>query len=86
MRAKSIFAMCLLLPGCAVAPEKQALGYGDYIGFSCDELGVEAVRLMRQTVNRSEHILASDQARRDNAMQQLRFVKRASAAKRCDTR
>ena len=84
MRATSaIFALSLLLGGCAATSERQSLGYGDYVGFSCDQLGQEAVRLMRATANRSEHILASDQDRRDTAMRQLRVVKKASADKQC---
>ena len=84
MRAASaIVALCLALAGCAVVSERQSLGYGDYVGFSCDQLGQEAVRLMRQTANRSEHILENDQARRDSALRQLKAVKQASTDKRC---
>lgn len=70
--------------GCAAYTERRALGYGDYVGYSCDQLGQEAVRLMRVTASRSEHILADDKARRDTAMQQLKAVKKASADKACD--
>ncbi|HEY8247379.1 MAG TPA: hypothetical protein VIG38_08880 [Hyphomicrobium sp.] len=81
--ASAIVALCLILSGCAVVSERQSLGYGDYVGFSCDQLGQEAVRLMRQTANRSEHILENDQARRDSALRQLKAVKQASTDKRC---
>ncbi len=84
MRAASaIVALCLTLAGCAVVSERQSLGYGDYVGFSCDQLGQEAVRLMRETANRSEHILEDDQARRQTALRQLKAVKQASTDKRC---
>ena len=84
MRAASaIVALCLTLAGCAVVSERQSLGYGDYVSFSCDQLGEEAVRLMRVTANRSEHILEDDQARRDTALRQLKAVKQASADKHC---
>jgi hypothetical protein len=83
-RALAAVALCLpVLSGCAGYSERQSLGYGDYAGYSCEQLGQEAVRLMRETTNRSEHILADDQARRDSAMGQLRVVRRASADKRC---
>ncbi len=78
-----LFAVCLLLGGCASTSERQSLGYGDYVAFSCEQLGQEAVRLMRQTANRSEHLLESDQERRDSAMEQLKVVKKASADKQC---
>jgi hypothetical protein len=80
--ASAIVALYLALGGCAVT-DRQALGYGDYVGFSCDQLGQEAVRLMRETTSRSEHILENDQARRETAMRQLKAVKQASADKQC---
>ena len=84
MRAAfAIVALCLTLSGCAVVSERQSLGYGDYVGFSCDQLGQEAVRLMRETANRSEHILADDRARRETALRQLKAVKQASTDKQC---
>ena len=84
MRAAcSLVTLTLALSGCAASTERRSLGYGDYVGFSCDQLGEEAVRLMRETANRSEHILGDDQARRDTAMGQLRAVKQASARKNC---
>ena len=84
MRAASaVVVLYLTLGGCAVISERQALGYGDYVGFSCDQLGQEAVRLMRQTTSRSEHIFEDDRARRDSAMRQLKAVKQASADKQC---
>jgi hypothetical protein len=79
----AIFAVCLIVGGCAAYTERRALGYGDYVGFSCEQLGEEAVRLMRMTASRSEHILADDEARRDTAMRQLKAVKKASADKGC---
>jgi hypothetical protein len=81
--AFTIIALCALLGGCSVITDRQGLGYGDYAGFSCDQLGEEAVRLMRQTADRSEHILENDRARRDNAMSQLKAVKQASADQQC---
>jgi len=71
------------LGGCAGYSDRQSLGYGDYAGYTCDQLGQEALRLMRQAADRSEHILADDQERRDAAMRQLGTVKRASASKSC---
>ena len=79
----AIVALCLALGACAASTERQSLGYGDYVGFSCDQLGEEAVRLMRETANRSEHILGDDQVRRNTAMRQLKAVKQASARKHC---
>ena len=79
----AIVALCLALGGCAAYNERQSLGYGDYVGFSCDQLGEEAVRLMRETADRSEHILEDDRDRRDTAMRQLKAVKQASVSKHC---
>lgn len=84
MRAQlALVPLCLLLGGCAGYTERQSLGYGDYVAFSCDQLGDEAVRLMRQTANRSEHILEDDRARRDGALRQLKTVQQVSNDKRC---
>ena len=47
--------------------ERQSLGYGDYVALSCDQLGQETVNLMRAAADRSHHVLADDQARRENA-------------------
>lgn len=77
-----IFAV-LAISGCAGYSDRQSLGYGDYVAYSCDQLGQEAIRLMRQAANRSEHLLADDKAQRDLALRQLSAVKRASAEKRC---
>ena len=82
-RVLAICGLCLVVGGCAAYTERRALGYGDYVGFSCEQLGQEAVRLMRVTANRSEHILSDDQTRRDTAMRQLKAVKKASADKGC---
>ncbi len=81
--ALAIVSVCLVAGGCAAYTERRALGYGDYVGFSCEQLGEEAVRLMRMTASRSEHILENDEARRDTAMRQLKAVKKASADKEC---
>jgi hypothetical protein len=81
--AWAIVGVCLLAGGCAAYTERRALGYGDYVGFSCEQLGQEAVRLMRVTASRSEHILSDDQTRRDTAMRQLKAVKKASVDKGC---
>jgi hypothetical protein len=84
MRATcTIAALSLAISGCAGYTERQSLGYGDYIAYSCDQLGVEAVRLMRLTANRSEHILEDDRGRRDDALRQLKAVKQASEDKPC---
>ena len=84
MRAASaLVAFGLLLGGCASHIERQSLGYGDYVAFTCDQLGQEAVRLIRETRSRSEHLLGNDQNRRDTALSQLKSVKQASAAKQC---
>ena len=84
MRAASaIVNLGLLLGGCASYTERQSLGYGDYAAFTCDRLGREAVRLMRRTRSRSEHLLGNDQNRRDAAVFQLKAVKQASVAKQC---
>jgi len=83
MRCVLAIAGVCLLGGCAAYTERRALGYGDYVGFSCEQLGEEAVRLMRMTTSRSEHILEDDQTRRDTAMRQLKAVKKASTDKGC---
>jgi hypothetical protein len=84
MRAASaLVTFCILLGGCAGYTERRSLGYGDYVAFTCDQLGAEAVRLMRETTSRSEHLLEDDKARRDSAMSQLTAVKQASASKHC---
>lgn len=81
--AAALFTSCILLGGCAGNTARQSLGYGDYLAFSCNQLGEEAVHLMRQTANRSEHILEDDRGRRDDALHQLKAVKQASKDKRC---
>jgi hypothetical protein len=78
-----ISAFCIVVAGCAITTERSSLGYGDYVALSCDQLGQEAVRLMREAADRSEHILQNDQRRRDNARQQLSLVKQASTDKGC---
>ena len=79
----AIFILSAGIGGCANYTERQSLGYGDYVGFSCDQLGEEAVRLMRVTASRSEHLLENDKSRRDAAMLQLKAVKQAGADKHC---
>ena len=71
------------LAGCAEDTERQSLGYGDYVALSCDRLGQETVNLMRAAADRSQHVLADDQARRDSARKQLDLVKQAYAEKQC---
>ena len=83
MRAALVPWICLTLAGCAVDTERQSLGYGDYIGWTCDQLGQETVNLMRAAADRSHHLLADDQARRDAARKQLDLVKQAYAEKQC---
>jgi hypothetical protein len=84
MRAAfTLVTSCFFLGGCAGYTERQSLGYGDYVAFTCDQLGEEAVRLMREARSRSEHLLADDQDRRDMAMSQLKAVKKASSDKHC---
>jgi hypothetical protein len=79
----AILALGLALGGCAVSTEPQRLGYGDYVAFSCDQLAQEALLLMGQAADRSEHILGNDQTRRETAMAQLKTVKQARADKQC---
>jgi hypothetical protein len=83
LRALPVIALSLALAGCAADTGRSALGYGDYAGYTCEQLGEEAIRLMRTTASRSEHLLVNDKARRDAAMRQLAVVKRTSADKRC---
>ena len=78
-----LIAMTMGLGACAADTGRQGLGYGDYSGYSCEQLGEEAVRLMRAMANRSEHILADDEALRNTASRQLNAVKRASGEKHC---
>ena len=48
MRATpAIVAIYLALGGCATYDERQSLGYGDYVGFSCISLA-KKVRLMER--------------------------------------
>lgn len=82
-RNYSILAAALALAGCAGYTDRQSLGYGDYVGYTCEQLGQEALRLMRIAANRSEHLIADDRARRDAAMRQLATVKQAVHDKRC---
>ena len=81
--AVPISILLVLLGGCSVVTERSSLGYGDYVALSCDELGEEAVRLMRESMDRSEYILQDDKDRRDRAKRQLKLVKDASAEKGC---
>ena len=83
LRATAGIVVATALSACATDTGRQALGYGDYAGYTCEQLGQEAVRLMRATTNRSEHILVDDRAQRDTAMRQLALVKRSSAEKHC---
>jgi hypothetical protein len=76
--------LLVALGGCSVITERSSLGYGDYAALSCDQLGEEAVRLMRETLNRNEYILHDDRNRRENAKRQLKLVKQASAEKGCN--
>jgi hypothetical protein len=78
-----IIGLCLALAGCALETERQSLGYGDYVALSCDRLGQETVNLMRAAADRSQHVLADDQARRESARKQLDLVKQAYAEKQC---
>ena len=81
--ALTTLAVAAVLAGCAVSTDRQSLGYGDYVGYTCDQLGQEALRLMRIAASRNEHLIADDRARRDTAMRQLATVKRASSDKGC---
>jgi hypothetical protein len=85
MRPVVLMSILLVaLGGCSVITDRSSLGRGDYVALSCDQLGQEAVRLMREILDRSQHILDDDQDRRDNARQQLNLVKQVSAEKRCN--
>jgi hypothetical protein len=66
-----------------VVTDRSSLGYGDYVALSCDKLGEEAVRLMRQSTDNSDYLLQDDKDRRDQARQQLKLVRDASAEKGC---
>jgi len=77
--------LCFVVGGCAITAERSSLGYSDFVALNCDQLGQEAVRLMRETSDRSEHILQNDQDRRRRARQQLGLVKQATAEKGCNT-
>ena len=79
----TMIGFCVALAGCAIETERQSLGYGDYVALNCDQLGQETVNLMRAAADRSHHLLADDQARRDTARQQLGLVKQAYAEKQC---
>jgi len=70
--AAGMLAFCFALGGCSVITERSTLGYGDYVTMNCDQLGQEAVRLMREAANHT-----------DTAMLQLKAVKQASADKHC---
>jgi hypothetical protein len=69
--------------GCSVSTDRRALGYGDYVALNCDQLGQEAMSLMRTAADRSEHMLDNDQERRNTALVQLKAVKQARAEKQC---
>ena len=79
----AMFVFCVAISGCTVNTERQQLGYGDYISLSCEQLGQEALRLMRQAADKSKHILENDQARRQTAMLQLKAVKQVRSDKKC---
>jgi len=81
--ALPISALLIALGGCSVVTDRSSLGYGDYVALSCDALGQEAVRLMRESADRSDYILQDDKDRRNQARQQLKLVKDASAEKGC---
>ncbi len=78
-----LILVCFALGGCATSTERRALQYNDYLAMSCDQLGQEALRLMRETTDRSEHILKNDQERRRTATLELRAIKQARAEKQC---
>ncbi len=78
-----LILVCFALGGCATSTERRALQYGDYLAMSCDQLGQQAVWLMHEATDRSEHILKNDQERRRTAMLQLKAVKQARAEKQC---
>ena len=78
-----LFVLCFALNGCAISKERRALGYSDYHTMSCDQLGHETVRLVREATDRSQHIIENDQDRRDRANLQLKGVKQARAEKGC---
>ena len=78
-----LVAIPLAVSGCAVTTERSSLGYGDYVALDCDQLGDQALLLMRDISDRSEHILQNDEERREKAKQQLALVKRVSAEKKC---
>ena len=79
----ALLTLCLAVAGCAAITDRNSLGYGDYINMSCEQLGQETVRLMRQVADKSEHLLENDAQRKDRAREQLSAVKNARAEKRC---
>ena len=76
------FALCFALGGCSVITERSTLGYGDYVTMNCDQLGQEAVHLMRETTDGNQ-LLENGRTKRENAILQLRAVKQARADKHC---
>ena len=78
-----LFVLGFALGGCAISKEQHALGHSEYLAMSCDQLGQQAVWLMHEATDRSEHILKNDQERRRTAMLQLKAVKQARAEKQC---
>ena len=83
MKGMLALSAVVFLGACAQSPEYNSLGYGDYVALTCDRLGEQAVRLMRDISDRSQHNLQDDQIRREKARQQLALVKQASSAKGC---
>jgi hypothetical protein len=69
--------------GCSVSTDRRALGYGDYVALNCDQLAQEAISLMRDAADRSDHLLQNDRDRRSTALGQLKAVKQARAYKQC---
>lgn len=78
------FLVAAPLGGCSVITERSSLGYGDYVALSCDQLGEQALRLMREIGDRSEHLVDDDHKRRERAKRGLKLVKRVSADKQCN--
>ena len=78
-----IVVTCHAIGGCAVSTRPHALGYGDYVTFSCRELGEEAKRLARAKLSRSEHLLEDAEEQRETTKAQIAAIKKVATEKKC---
>ena len=76
--------VCLLVcAGCAATADKHAVGYGDYLAMSCDQLGQEVSRLKSQAGQRNEPSFDNRQDARETTALRLNEVKQARTEKHC---